>query len=72
MGADIRLMRYSGGFAGGSGADLLLEVDERLLAHLNESLTRSVEIDHEGNDRAKDDHQPDGGEGAAPQVRPAL
>lgn len=49
-------------------ADLFLEVDERLLAHLEESVLPPVEIHHEGDDPTKDDDQHDGGERAAPTM----
>jgi hypothetical protein len=46
-------------------SDLLLKIDERLLVHLEESVPRSVKIDHEGNDRTKDNDHHDGGKRTA-------
>ena len=51
-------------------SDLLLEVDERLLAHLEESIPGSVEVDYECDDCAQYDEQHDGGDGTAPAGQP--
>ena len=51
--------------------DLLLEIDDRLLVNLEEAVARPVEIDHEGDDRTKDDDQTMAVSGLRRTERPA-
>jgi len=53
--------------------DLMLEVEERVLAHGEEPLARPVEIEHQGDDRPQDDDEHEDREGLRRRVnRPAL
>ena len=47
-------------------AELLVEVDQWLLADLKESLAGSVEIDHERENRAQGNHEHHGAQHPAP------
>lgn len=53
-------------------SDLLLQINERLLAYLEESVARSIEIHHEGDNRTKEGNQHDGSEGLRRWIKPTL